>query len=363
MKTPVIAVLASLALGACTIVAPGGQDGGTRTIIIRARPDGLPPPKPLEASVLYVVNLQRSSANLADKYAGIMLGLGGYLQSIGLQIDNFGVIATYGDSFGPRLLLGRTQPTNPGSSVALLAALAAAADAGVTDYAALLPLIAGQLGNISDDQLALALKLQASSGRFDGDGETSEAKNVVGFGKGIGDAALPTELGGIDRSALFDHPRDLFIVVYLQPLGRRCALPGPGCLVDGRSPTDIFTAVGPDGGLTWLQFPSGSLRPEQVVQVAIATSEGESLTAFQTRCGAVPGFPKNLFDVIGPSDNAYFGPLMMALNNAHRGTAATGDFCTLIGGKANDAIKSLGDSVAAVAGSVGPTIPPGITTF
>ena len=363
MKTPAIAFLASLALGACTIVAPGGQDGGTRTIIIRARPDGLPPPKPLTASVLYVVNLQRSSANLADKYAGMMLGLGGYLQSIGLQIDNFGVIATYADAFGPRLLLGRTQATNPGSSVALLAALAAAADAGVTDYAALLPLIAGQLGNISDDQLALALKLQASSGRFDGDGETSEAKNVVGFGQGIGNAALPTELGGIDRSALFDHPRDLFIVVYLQPLGRRCALPGPGCLVDGRSPTDIFTAVGPDGGLTWLQFPYGSLRPEQVVQVSIATSEGESLSDFQTRCGAVPGFPKNLFDVIGPSANPYFGPLMTALNNAHHGTGASGDFCTLIGGKAGEAIKKLGDSVAAVAGSAGLASSPVDTLF
>ncbi len=53
---------------------------------------------------------------------------------------------------------------------------------------------------------------------------------------------------------------------------------------------------------------------------------------------------------------------MTALNNAHHGTGAIGDFCTLIGGKANDAIKVLGDSVAAVAGSVGPTSFPGITT-
>lgn len=346
------ALAAALNLSACTIVAPGGQDGGIKPIPFpSARPDALPPPKPLEASILYVVNLERSSANLASQYAAVMVGLGGYLQSIGLQIDNFGVIATYADTFGPRLLLGRRQSTDPGSSLALLAAVAGAADGGSADYAALLPLIASSLGNIGDADLPVALKLLAASGRFDGDGVTSEAANVIGFGSGIGAAALPPELGGLDRSALFDQPRDLFIVVYLQPLPRRCALGGSDCLVGGRSPVDIFTEVGSDGGLAWLKYPVGSLRPEQVVHVSIATSEGESIEAFRKRCAAVPGFPQNLFDVIAPSDNAYFTPLMNALDSAHRGTGAVGDLCNLIGAKPDDAIKALGNSVAAVAGT------------
>jgi hypothetical protein len=347
-------VAAALALSACTIVAPGNPDGGTKIVPVPIRPDALPPPKPLEASVLYVVNLERSSANLANQYAAIIVGLGSYLQSIGLQIDNFGAIATYPDAFGPRLLFGRMQPTDPGPSLTLLAALAAAADGGSTDYAALLPLIASSLGNIGDADLPIALKLLAASGRFDGDGETSEAKNVIGFGNGIGAAPLPVELGGLDRSALFDRPRDLFIVVYLQPLGRRCALGGANCLVDGRAPNDVFTEIGADGGLAWLKYPVGSLRPEQVVQVAIATSEGEPIDTFRKRCEAVPGFPKNLFDVIAPSDNAYFTPLMKALNAAHRGTGAIGDLCSLIGSKSDEAIRALGNSVAAVAGSITP---------
>jgi hypothetical protein len=95
----------------------------------------------------------------------------------------------------------------------------------------------------------------------------------------------------------------------------------------------------------------GSLRPEQVVHVSIATSEGESIEAFRKRCAAVPGFPQNLFDVIAPSDNAYFTPLMNALDSAHRGTGAVGDLCNLIGAKPDDAIKALGNSVAAVAGT------------
>jgi hypothetical protein len=341
----------ALAPAGCTVVVPG-QDAGIKPIPFPIpRPDALPPPKPLEASVLYVVNLERSSANLAAQYGTIMVGLANYLTSIGLQLDNMGVISTYADTYGPRLLLGRTQMAQPGPSPALLAALAAAADAGAADYASLLPFIGGTLGNVADGDIPVALNLLASSGRFDGDGETSEAKNVLHFGSDIDVATLPPALGGIDRSALFDRPRDLFIVVYLQPLGRRCALGGNDCLVDGSSPADLFTATGADGGATWLQFPGASIKPEQVVQLAIATSEGESIDAFRTRCAAVPGFPKDLFDVIAPSTNAYFTPLMADLNAAHPGTGHTGDLCDLLSSSPQDAIKTLGNAVAAAAGS------------
>lgn len=354
MKTRYLAlalIAPTLASAGCTIVTPASPDGGkTKIIEIPIRPDALPPPKPLQASILYVANLQRSSANLAGQYAGIMTGFEAYLQSVGLSIANMGLIATYGDQFGPRLLLGRSQANQSSpSSLALLGLLAAEADAGVTDYQTLLPLIAGSLGNIDDGDLQPALQLLASSGDFDGDGVTSEAANLIGFGRGLDAAALPPELGGINRSAFFDQPRDLFIVVYLQPLPRRCALGSAACDVDGRSPTDIFLETGDGGGAAWLSFASGSIFPEQVVQVSIATSEGESSGAFQTRCAAVPGFPRNVFDVIGPSPNAYFTPLMTALNAAHPGSGHSGDFCELIGSSPAAAIKVLGNGVAAVA--------------
>lgn len=353
MKTRRLALVLMAASAGCTIVTPASPDGGkTKIIEIPIRPDALPQPKPLEASVLYVANLQRSSANLSGQYAGIMTEFAAYLQSVGLSIVNMGLISTYGDQFGPRLLLGRSQASqSTPSSLALLGVLAAEADAGVTDYQGLLPLIAGTLGNIDDADLQPALQLLAASGDFDGDGETSEAENLIGFGAGLDAAALPPDLGGIDRSALFDRPRDLFIVVYLQPLPRRCALPSSACNVNGQSPTDIFLATGSDGGASWLSFASGSISPEQVVQVSIATSEGESDVAFRTRCSAVPGFPLNVFDVIGPSPNAYFTPLMAALNAAHPGTGHSGDFCALIGSSPDAAIKALGNGVAAVATS------------
>jgi hypothetical protein len=359
MKTRLVVALASFAAVAlvtfsgCTIVTPPGKDGGTKIIKvpvpIQIRPDALPPPPALEASVLFVANLQRSSANLSGQYASLMTQFLGDLPH-GLTVVNMGLIATYGDTFGPRLLLGRSAANQQSpSTLALLGLLAQEADAGVTNYNTLLPLIGGTLGNIDDADLQPALQLLAGSGNFDGDATTPEAQNLIHFGEGLNAFSLPPELGGIDRSAFFDSPHDLFIVVYLQPLPRRCALGSAACNVDGRSPSDIFLDTDAYGGATWLQFTSGSIAPNKIVQVAIATSEGESESAFESRCMAVPGFPQNEFDVIGPSPNAYFTPLMAALNAANPGTGQTGDFCTLIGTKADATMRSLASSVASLA--------------
>ena len=358
MKTRLLALglvtLAAVSAG-CTIVTPPGKDGGTKPkpfpVPIPIRPDALPQPPPLEASVLFVANLQRSSTNLAGQYASLITQFLGDLPG-SLMVVNMGLIATYGDQFGPRLLLGRSAASQqPPSTLALLGLIAQYADAGVSNYNALLPFIGGTLGNIDDADLRPALQLLAASGNFDGDGVTSEAQNLIGFGQGLNSFALPPELGGIDRSAFFDSPHDLFIVVYLQPLPRRCQLGTAACNVDGRSPSDIFVETDGYGGASWLKFNYGSISPAKVVQVAIATSEGESETAFETRCGAVPGFPQNEFDVIGPSPNAYFTPLMAALNTANPGTGQSGDFCTLIGSKADSTMRALATSVAALASS------------
>jgi hypothetical protein len=354
-----LVVAAAAPLAGCTIVTPGGgNDSGVQIIVVP--PDALPAPPPLHASVLYVANLQRSSANLSAQYASIMTAFDVYLAARGLQIDSMGLIPTYADQFGPRLLLGQVNNPNSIPPVSLIDLLMTLPDAGAQDYAALLPYIGGALGNIATPDLQVALKLLAASGQFDGNGETSEAKNVIEFGRGIGTNALPPELGGIDRNALFDRPRDLFIVVYLQPLPRRCALDSPACQVDGRAPEDIFSEAGPDGSATWLSFASGSMPVGQVVHVAIATSEGEDLNAFRARCAAIDGFPLNVFDMIAPSPNAYFNPLTASLEAAHSGTGHFADFCTLIGGSPEDAIKALGNSVAAVAHT---TTPPPMPPF
>ena len=352
MKSKIVLLLATLTFAAaCTVVVPGKPDAGQTMIVgIPIRPDALPPPKPLEASVLVVANLERSSANLADHYGKIIVALGSFLQSVGLQVQNMGLIATYGDHWGPRLLLGRRADSNPSPVLAALLASAVQSGANVQDYDHLLPIIGGTLGNISDDDVPIALRLLASSGNFDGDGETSEAKNVIEFGRGLNGEALSPLQGGIERNALFDRPRDLFIVVYLQPLPRRCAMDSANCLVDGRKPTDIFAETDANGAAAWLNFAGPGIKPGQVLHVAIATSENEDLNQFRARCAEVPGFPLNLFDVMAPSPNAYFRPLADAMNAAHKGTGSMGDFCELIGDHPDTAIMRLGNSVAGVIG-------------
>ena len=103
------------------------------------------------------------------------------------------------------------------------------------------------------------------------------------------------------------------------------------------------------GGAAWLKFNYGGISPAKVVHVAIATAKGRAETAFRTRCADVPGFPRTLFDVMAPSPNAYFTPLMAALNAAHPGTGQTGDFCELIGTKGDTTMRALATSVAALA--------------
>ncbi len=358
MKTRSLLLILVLAGAGCTIITPASPDGGmTKKIYIPVpfpvRPDALPQPPPLTASILFVANLARTSVNLSNQYAGIMTGFMNYLGSRGLSIANMGLISTYGDEFGPRLLLGRQGSSSSQSlppALALLGLLGA--DAGLSNYQSLLPIIAPTLANIDDADLPLALQILAGSGNFDGDGQSCEAKNLIGFGQGLDSAALPAGQGGIDRSAFFDSPRDLFIVVYLQPVARRCALPSDACNVNGRSPTDIFLDTDASGGVTWLSFSSGtSISPSQVVQVAIATAEGQSQTDFEAKCKAVTGFPLNVLDDIGPSPNLYFTPLMAALNAANPGTGQSADFCQLIGSMPAAAIQQLGSSVATLATS------------
>lgn len=346
-------VTAMVASG-CTIVTPDGPDGSKPIIKpvpfpILIHADAVPPPPPLHANLLYVINLSRSSANLSGQYASIMTGLATYFQGVGLDIDNMGVISTYADQFGPRLLMGQKNGGPMTSSSLLLAGLLAqGADAGLTDYQSLLPVIGPLLGNIDTPDIDTALQLLASSGSFDGDTSVSEAENVIEFGEGLNAFQLPPQLGGIDRSALFSAPLDLFIVIYLQPLPRHCALSDAACQVNGRAPNDIFLDTNADGTASWLTFASGGMMPSRVVQAAIATPEGVSESDFEAKCKMVNGFQTVDFDVIGPSPSAYFQPLMADLNAANPGTGQSADFCSLVGSMPTGAIQALGSGIAGV---------------
>src|SRR6188474_2129632 len=120
MTKTIVLGLVVAALGAgCTVVAPGNPDGGNNIITpFPVFADALPPPRSVDASVLIVANLERSATNMADRYAKVITGLGGFLDSVGLKLVSMGLIATYGDHYGPRLLLGRREGAAPSPSLA-----------------------------------------------------------------------------------------------------------------------------------------------------------------------------------------------------------------------------------------------------
>jgi hypothetical protein len=358
------AALALAAAAGCTIVVPPGEgDGGP------PKPYPVPTPtldaapiKPLEAHLLFVMNLQQSSANLAPDYGSLAELLVEGLGQRTIEVTRWAVVPTYPGADGLRLLLGQSQGTLPSNPRIPLPGVDVDAGGGPIpiplpgDTSPVPALPTGipipQQANESD--IVSALQTLAASGRYDGIGTTNEAEGTVRTGQHLVDAQLPPELGGLDGSAFFDQPSSLFIVAYLQPLARRCALGDAECQVDGRSPADIFTETGADGTATWLRFATGGMPIKQVVHVAIATKEGEAPAAFRDRCGAVNGFPKAFFDVMEPSGNAYFDPLLAALNQANPGTGQSADLCDLLGevergGESHPAMNRLVNSIAAMA--------------
>ena len=341
--------------GACTIVIPPEKKPDPPVIITVP---GDPPvkPKPLEAHALFVMNLQQSSANLAPHYVSMADALIAGLGQRGITVVRWAVVPTYPGEEGMRLLFGaQTTSTTPtslpipgvGGAQGRMVDGVGGADglggaSGGTGFPLPAPLYDTVAPTIPPDlpavptlpngvDIVTALQRLAATGKYDGVGTVSEGEGVIRTGNHLVEAHLPADLGGLDGAAFFDRPRSLFLVVYLQPLARRCSLGTADCAVDGRSPADIFNQTEADGTASWLHFATGGMPIGQVVHVAISTKEGESPAAFRARCGAVNGFPTNLFDVMEPSPTLYFDPLMAALNAANPGTGQSADLCNLLG--------------------------------
>ena len=381
------AALAGALLAAdCTIVVPPPPKEPMPPIIIDR---GKEPPKskPVEAHALFVMNLHQSSANLSQYYVTIADALIAGLATRGINVARWAVIPTYPGADGMKLLFGAQTPTTPPTLPPIPgfggAGGASTVSDGVGGNLGIPPIPAPAFDTITPTlppdlpavptlpngkDIVTALQELAATGKYDGIGTTNEAEGVIRTGTHLVEARLPPDLGGLDGAAFFDRPRSLFMVIYLQPLARKCGMASASCAVDGRSPADIFTETNPDGTAAWLHFATGGIPLGQVVHVAIDTMEGETPDAFRKRCTGINGFPTNLLDVMEPSPALYFDPLTAALNAAHSGTGQTGDLCSMLGelGLSDPAqrksVNRLINSIASMAGPAPDTTTDSMTT-
>jgi hypothetical protein len=297
------AVLAACA-GCLKIVHDGGDggscDGGGVVV----------PPKQLHAQALLVVNLDRAAANLAGPYAGISGAISTELATNGVTVDQLAVLPVYGGVNGAPLLVYGNPAVGAGDISTAFAAL-------------------------------------VTSGNFDAPlaGDTAEQFNLATIAKELDTATLPPELTNGSTTPFFGPPVDLFLVITIQPAHRLCADTDPACTISGLDPVSYFSAKAGDGTAGWLKLPSGSYPSGHVYQVFFSTGEAETPSDFASRCGAIPGFPKALLDVMEPSPVKYYGEVAQGL--AGQGWHAEQiDLCDAVGSSAPGILKGLAGRIA-----------------
>jgi hypothetical protein len=270
--------------------------------------DGGATPSPVHAQALFVVDLDRASANLVGSYAGLIDGLRSALAERLVIVDQVAVLPIYG---------------------------------GVTGMPALV------YGDPGGGDLAAVLGPTANGGLFDHPlpGVTAEQYNLATIAPHLDTATLPPELTNGESRPFFSPPTDLFLVVTIHPTRRLCAESDSACTIGGVAPVDVFSAAAGDGTAAWLKLPGGSYPRARIYQVFLTTSEGESAAAFQQRCGGLPGFPKTLLDVIAPSPASYYGDLATGLS-AEGWHAERLDLCEAFAAGGEELLRGLAGRIA-----------------
>ena len=121
MRRALAAAVLLLVCGGCVKIKVVHDDGG-------AGGDMLGPV--LHAQVLYVLNLERSAANLTNSYVGIISLVNDLATQAHVAIDQLAIVPLYGTTNGqPRLLFGQAGGVGDPSNALLVAANSGAFDA------------------------------------------------------------------------------------------------------------------------------------------------------------------------------------------------------------------------------------------
>lgn len=171
------------------------------------------------------------------------------------------------------------------------------------------------------------LRFYAVQESLDDDAEPGCATDPVAYlGGALGEVVTqyPRALDGTSGLSVFGSAPDLVLVVHIDPLERRAGFDAPACASAQR-----LVERDADGRAAWLAYAGDDPAADRVVHWTITTPERVSRATFIDDCRAQEGFPSEVLDLIEPSAEALYGPLLATAEQRGFGVRSLG-FCEML---------------------------------
>jgi hypothetical protein len=275
---------------------PGPKDGGT--VIVDA---GKPPIAPFPGSgqngdqgtgVLWLVRIDRGTANLAPAYAASIRAMNQQLAAEGFSVRVTGVASLY----EPRLYW-----TTYGENVTT-----------------------GELQSLLESAASSADSTTASTCSTTALADLGSRLNLVGV--------MPPGATTPSSYAPFASPLSALLVGVLDHGSRSVSYGTTSCTPSGESSGAWFG--GTREPTAWLNHSTygWGLPRSQTRFLFVTTSESESYEQMRNRCAAMSGFPRPALDAISPASVSFYTDFAFNLGNYQSGLGTQVDLCNALGG-------------------------------
>lgn len=268
----------------------GGKDGGSTEPTTTPFPgSGLNGQS--GTGVLWLVRIDRGTANLAASYATLIRGMTASLAAEGFDVRMTGVASLY-ESRLYWAKAGKDLSTSELQTLLENAASSSGATPGVCSTAALSD-VGGRLSSMS---------VMAPS--------SSSPSGGTPFSPSLG----------------------ALLVVILDHGARPSAYGGSDCGTGTMDPAGWFG--GSRNPATWLNRITGTwkLPRSQTRFLFVSTSESETYEQLRARCAAMSTFPRTALDAISPSARAFYAPFTIGLENYQARLGTQEDLCNAVAG-------------------------------
>lgn len=284
----------------------------------QTEPHAIPVPFPgsgkegdLGTDQLWLVRIERGTANLASAYESLISDMTFQLATSGVQIRTIAVASLHDG----RILWaqGEHLPVPPTSLAQTLRHHASQSS--------------GAVENCTTDALAAMGRVLSAA--------------QVEYPDALYDSEMPPD-PRLQSGRVFTSAPGAFLVGVIDHLARPLAPSAPGCLHDGSDPATHFAGSDP---AKWLRTADGAGLPRTHTRfIWIGTSEGVTTESLRSSCLAQPHLPSGVLDSLEASPVPFFDPVTRDMNAHATGLATRVDLCEAIGGTWSERAKTFADA-------------------